>query len=193
MLKIYLVRPGSTEFDEQGRIKGCLDIPLSNLGEEQVAKTAGEMEDFEVSRIYCSPCQSAKQTAKILSKDGAIKVKVMDQLRNLDHGLWHGKLIEELKATQPKTFRQFADNPESTCPPQGETLHSAKIRAVKCLNRIIKKNRDDQIILVIPDPLATIVRAVLECEELGDLWKSECETCGWELIDVVEKKLEVTN
>lgn len=193
MLKIFLVRPGSTEFDEQGRIKGTLDIPLSSAGKEQVEKVAEELRGFEVSRIYTSPCQSAQETAKALSRNGKTKVKVVDGFVNLDHGLWHGKRIEELKATQPRTFRQFADAPETTCPPQGETLQSAKVRVVKSLNRLIKKHKEGQVLLVVPDPLATIIRSILESKEVGDLWKTECETCRWEVIDVNEKKLEFTS
>ena len=29
MVRIVLIRPGSTDFDEQGRITGTLDIPLN--------------------------------------------------------------------------------------------------------------------------------------------------------------------
>ncbi len=29
MLEVLLIRPGATTFDEDGRIKGSLDIPLS--------------------------------------------------------------------------------------------------------------------------------------------------------------------
>lgn len=192
MLKIFLVRPGSTELDEQGRIKGCLDIPLSPTGKVQVQKVAEELGEFAISRIYTSPCQSAQQTAEELSRNGKIKVKVVESLQNLNHGLWHGKRVEDVKATQPKTYRQFADNPELTCPPEGETVQAAKERVVKSLNRLIRKNQDDQIVLVAPDPLATIIRSVLEYQTIGDLWQRECESCGWEVIDVNGKKLEST-
>ena len=40
MLKILLIRPGVTDFDEQGRIKGTLDIPLNENGTAQVAQTS---------------------------------------------------------------------------------------------------------------------------------------------------------
>lgn len=193
MLKIFLVRPGSTEFDEQGRIKGSLDIPLSSTGKEQVQKVAAEIGGFDISRIYTAPCQSAQETAKELSRDGKIKVKIVEGLTNLDHGLWHGKRVEDVKATQPRTYRQFADNPEMTCPPEGETLQSAKERVVKSLNRLIRKNQNGQIVLVVPDPLATIIRSILECKSIGDLWQTECESCYWEVIDVNDKKLESTH
>lgn len=190
MLKIYLVRPGSTEFDEQGRIKGTLDIPMSPAGVEQVEKVAAELAGFDIARIYTSPCQSAQQTARQLSRGGKIKVKVVDGLTNLNHGLWHGKRVEDLKVTQPKKYRQFADDPESACPPEGESLQSAKDRVIKALNRLIRKNQDEQIVLVVPDPLATIIRSILECKSVGDLWQTECDSCYWEVIDFSSRKVE---
>jgi len=47
-------------------------------------------------------------------------------------------------------------------------------------------------LLVVPDPLATIIRSVLESKHVGDLWQTECETCHWEVIDVNEETLEYT-
>lgn len=190
MLKIFLVRPGSTEFDEQGRIKGCLDIPLSSAGRQQVERVAEELREYDIDRIYTAPCQSAQQTAEIIAKNGKVRVKVLDGIQNLDHGLWHGKLIEELKATQPKIFRRFADHPEATCPPQGETLQLARERVLKSLQKLIRKHRNGKIVLVVPDPMATIVRSILASRDVGNLWQTECEHCFWETIDVNEKTLE---
>ena len=37
MVQIVLIRPGSTDYDEQGRIQGTLDIPLNEQGTREVA------------------------------------------------------------------------------------------------------------------------------------------------------------
>ena len=52
MLKIILIRPGSTDFDEQGRITGTLDVPLNDCGNDQVARTIDELTDHEIQAIY---------------------------------------------------------------------------------------------------------------------------------------------
>ena len=36
--------------------------------------------------------------------------------------------LEEAKKTQPKVYRQFQEQPETVCPPQGETISEAKQR-----------------------------------------------------------------
>jgi hypothetical protein len=43
--------------------------------------------------------------------------------------------------------------------------------------------------LVIPDPLASMVRCLFDQGELGDLWKAACDSCRWELIDIVPERV----
>ncbi len=117
MFRIVLVRPGATSFDEQGRIKGCLDIPLSKTGSDQAIKTASELSGLQVDMVYSAPCESAQQTAEIVAKKCRSRMKVVDALRNLDHGLWQGKLIDEVRRQQPKVYRQCQESPENVCPP----------------------------------------------------------------------------
>jgi len=129
MVQVLVVRPGATDFDEQGRIKGTLDIPLSEAGQSQVGRLVGELKLQAIDHIYASPCRCAQQTAKLLAADHRVKVKTLDELQNLDHGLWHGKLIDEVRVGQPKVFRQLQDHPETVCPPQGEPVGAALERA----------------------------------------------------------------
>lgn len=185
MLRIVLIQPGSTDFDEQGRIKGTLDVPLSENGTHQVVRTVGELTDLGIEIVYASPSESAEQTAATLAESLNIKVKTVDKLCNLNHGLWHGKLIEEVKQTQPKVYRQWQENPDSICPPDGELLDEARQRVDSVLAKITKKHKDGVVAIVVPEPLASLVRTALDQRELGDLWKVECDTCRWEMLDVL--------
>src|SRR5688572_9785578 len=97
MLRIVLVRPGCTDFDQQGRIKGTLDIPLCEDGSRQAAEMQQQLTQFPFDAVYSAPCRSAQQTAKIVASPRRLKVKVIEELQNVDHGLWHGKLIDEVK------------------------------------------------------------------------------------------------
>jgi probable phosphoglycerate mutase len=184
MLRIVLIRPGSTDFDEQGRIKGTLDIPLNENGSSQASRAAGELRDECIEVVYVAPCQSAVQTAETLAAQWHVKCKRLEGLRNLDHGLWHGKRIEEVRQTQPKVYRRWQEQPESVCPPEGETLASARLRVQKALKRILKKHRQGVVAVVAPEPLASIVRGCLSHSEVRDLWNAECDFGEWEVIDL---------
>jgi probable phosphoglycerate mutase len=184
MTRILLVRSGSTDFDEQGRIKGTLDIPLSHAGTEQVLRIVADLSNFEIDHVYASPCRSALQTAETLAKPRRLRVHKLKELQNLDHGLWHGKLIEEVKHSQPKVYRQLQDHPETVCPPEGEPVGEAMKRVQAGLAKILKKHREGVVALVVPEPVASMARCLLEHCELGDLWKAECESASWQWIDL---------
>ena len=189
MLRIVLIRPGSTDFDEQGRIKGTLDIPLSEKGAGQVKKTVQELSKLDISTVYAAPSESAEKTAQALAESQGAKLKIIDKLQNLDHGLWHGKLIEEVKHNQPKVYRQAQDHPETVCPPDGESLDSARVRLNSVLSKIFKKHKSGIVAIVVPEPLASLVHSVLNDSQLEDLWKTECDSCRWELLDVQPQKM----
>jgi phosphoserine phosphatase len=185
MSRVVLVRPGATEFDDQGRMKGCLDMPLSECGRQQVERIASELVDLELDEILSAPCESALATANRLARGRNIKVRVVECFRNLDHGLWHGKLIEEVRRTQPRVYKQGQESPENLCPPGGETIEQARARVKKAIDKISHRAGGDVIALVIPDPLASVVQSILEREEMGDLWKSETDAAKWEVIQAV--------
>jgi len=191
MVKMLVVRAGSTDFDEQGRIKGTLDIPLSEAGQGQVGRLIAELHATQINQLYASPCRSAQQTAESLAVDHKLKIKTLDELQNLDHGLWHGKLIDEVRLSQPKVFRQLQDHPATVCPPQGEPVGTALERVRLLISRLLRKHRSGTVAIVVPEPLASFVLAVLSHAELGDLWKAECDVGGWQMIDVQPEKVAV--
>jgi broad specificity phosphatase PhoE len=182
MVQIVLIRPGATEFDEQGRIVGTLDIPLSEQGARDVERMTEEVRPLGITAIYCCPCQSALQTATAIADALNAKLKKMDNLKNIDHGLWQGMLIEDVKRKQPKVFRQWQEQPAIICPPEGEMLSEAQQRVQATLTKILKKHKEGTIALVVPEPLASVIQGSLSHREISDLWKNG-STCGkWELI-----------
>lgn len=189
MLKILLVRPGVTNFDEQRRIMGTLDIPLNDQGTAQVAQTIDELAGEAIGAIYMSPCQCCEQTAELLAKSRDMKPKSLDGLRNLDHGLWHGKRIEEVKQQQPKVYRQWQEHPETVCPPEGEPLSDVQARVKAALAKLIKKHKDGVIALVAPEPLMSVILCLLnECTP-GDMWQTECRGGGWEVFQLTPDRV----
>ncbi|MEM9184889.1 MAG: histidine phosphatase family protein [Planctomycetota bacterium] len=185
MQKLLLIRPGATEYDRQGRILGTIDMPLSDDGRRQVASSLDAIRAESPVAVYTSPCQSATETAGVIGEALDLRVKTLDKLVNLDHGLWQGMLVEDVRSKQPKVYRQWQEQPETVCPPEGETVMEAMQRVAAVLKKMVRKHRDDTVVaLVAPEPLASVVRHVVRQDALGDLWKS-AEVCGqWEAIEV---------
>lgn len=180
---LILVHPGQTELDEQGRLTGNLDLPLSQNGELQSRLLAEELADEPITLIVTAPDLAAQQTAQAISRDGAVKVKIEENLANLDVGLWHGKEVDELKENQPKLFRQWREQPRSVTPPEGETIENAEARVRKALKWINKKNRNGTVVIVASHPLAAIVQAETLKASLAQFWDAD-NACGtWSRLD----------
>ena len=184
--RVLLVRPGATEFDDQGRMKGSLDMPMSENGHEQANDLAEQLGEFELHTIYTAPCESARETASRLARDREnVRIRVIDAFRNVDHGLWHGKLIAEVQKNLPRVYRQGQDSPSDICPPGGESMRDARARVLKAVQKILKKSGQGFITIVIPEPLASVVHSLLNGEEVIDFWNAETDSGRWELIETV--------
>ncbi len=108
----------------------------------------------------------------------------MECLLNVDHGLWQGKLVEEVRRLQPRVYRQFQEHPESVCPPGGETLAAASARVEQVLEKLKRKHQGQRIGIVVPEPMASIVRCHFLGGAIEDMWKSETDTGTWDLLVV---------
>lgn len=182
MVQFVLIRPGSTDYDDQGRIQGTLDIPLNQHGAEEVRRIIQDVRTMGISTVYCGPCQAAIETASAICEALGAKLKKLDALSNIDHGLWQGMLIDDVKRKQPKVFRQWQEQPETICPPEGEMLSQAQERVEAALTKLFKKHKDGTIAIVAPEPLASVIHGCLCQSDIGDIWKNE-SVCGkWEVI-----------
>jgi broad specificity phosphatase PhoE len=188
MTQIVLIRPGSTEFDEQQRIQGTLDLPLSVGGQQQVARIVQGLAEVVIDVIYSSPCEPARTTAAALGASRGVSVKEIETLYNLNHGLWQGLKIEEIRRKHPKVFKQWQESPEAICPPGGETLVEAVNRVRKALEKPLKKK--GTLGIVACDPLATIISAVVRGMPVGGIPAAGNGVCGtWEILQTDSSRL----
>lgn len=183
-LNFLLVRAGSTDLDDQGRITGSLDMPLSPHGERQAKETAGELDPFNLDAIFSASCLAAQQTAQQLTRNGEIRVRVEESWVNLDHGLWHGKSLEELKEKQPRLYRQWQDNPESVCPPGGETIENVRSRVKNVVKRICRRFKGGTVAIVAPEPLLSVIRSEINESEIRDLVLQKSDEDRWEEVEL---------
>jgi probable phosphoglycerate mutase len=161
-----------------------LDVPLNQQGTDEVARLADELRDRGLETIYHSAGASSQQTAEALAAALGIKPKRLENLYNLNHGLWQGMRVEEVKRKHPKVYRQWQEQPDSVCPPEGETLDSARSRVQAVLRKLLRKHREGIMGLVVPEPLARLVRCQLNHSELGNLWTAGEEHGRFEAIEV---------
>jgi broad specificity phosphatase PhoE len=187
MTQVVLIRPGATVYDEQHRVQGILDIPLSERGQAEAAQLAEQLAEplngTAIHVLYCGPGESVVRTAEIVGKALGLRPKRIDDLRNLDQGLWQGLQIEEIKRRNFKVFRQWLDDPMTVCPPQGETVADALERIKDALKPLIRRHHDEAIGLVVGEPIARLIACYLRRDPRVQL-DDQVPTGAFERIEV---------
>jgi broad specificity phosphatase PhoE len=186
MTQVVLIRPGATVYDEQNRVQGVLDIPLSDRGLAEVAQLAERLAGVELSALYCGPGESVARTAEAVGRSVGIRPKRLDDLRNLDQGLWQGLQIDEIRRRNTKIFHQWIEDPLTVCPPQGETIECALERIKAALKPLIRRHREDVIGLVVAEPIAQLIACYLRRDPRVQL-DDDVPTGGYERIMVASE------
>jgi broad specificity phosphatase PhoE len=184
MSTVVLVRPGCTDFDEQKRIQGSLELPLNDRGQSQLAKVIDALRSQPVEAVLTGPCEPCASVAEAIADALDLKLKERDDLRNVDQGLWQGLCIDEVRRKFPSVFRQWEDAPETVCPPNGETTTDAVERLDIALKKPLKKY--DCFAVVASEPLASLISFTLRGEEPDDLCSSLFGCCDDNLVEVIE-------
>lgn len=163
MATIVLIRAGRTDYDEQSRLLGTLEMPMNAQGIEDVQEIIRQLQQKEIKlqAVFASPTDPACSTARAIAESQpSAKVKELDDLRNVNQGLWQGLPEADVRKRHPKVFRNGRDKPQAIYPPEGESLGEACERIQKALNKAIKKY--SVFAVVVADPIATVIRCTLQ-------------------------------
>lgn len=136
---VYLMRHGDTGLT--GRYIGVSDVPINDMGREQVAKTALILRDKAIDRVYSSPLLRCRQTCAILNLE--LQHSSLDDLREVDFGRWEGKDFRVISAEDPGLVETWISNPGSFTFPGGESLVAFGKRINDCMRRIIQEGGEN--------------------------------------------------
>ena len=179
---LIVIRAGATDYDLQERIRGTLDMPLSTAGAAAATRAGERLAADPPTAIYASADEAAEETAWIIGSACGMKPKHLPNLGNVDMGLWQGRLVEEIRDTQPRLNRQWQDNPWSVAPPEGELLEDACERVEAAIEKIFKRHPGGTVAMVVPRPLDAIVTWLVSGRSMGDLWRFDAAA---DLVDVL--------
>jgi probable phosphoglycerate mutase len=134
---VALLRHGSTAWNDQRRMQGRRDIPLSESGRAEVRTwrlpadpalpVAGAMQ------WHSSPLRRAVETAQILS---GVPPRDEPALIEMDWGEWEGYGLDELRRRFGETFARNEDAGLDFRPPGGESPRDVRDRIERWLREV---------------------------------------------------------
>jgi len=142
-----------------GRTPG---IPLTEKGIDQAEKAAKFLEDMNISAIYSSPIERAKNTANIVGKHNSIDVKIDDRLIELDMGKFTGVPYDEIFSSHGNVFMKFYRGELEIAHNGVETFADVKKRVLGMVDHVIENHPDENVVLVTHmDPIKAMLSTVV--------------------------------
>ena len=147
--RYFLLRHGETIY--QTEKKGILypslpeknPICLTKRGIEQIKKVAKKLKDKKIGLIFSSDVSRTRQTAEIIAKELGLEINLDKRLRDVNFGIFSGKLKKEYQ-------KLFSDRKEKFFkrPPRGESWNDVRERVSCFLKEIEEKHKDKNILIV---------------------------------------------
>ena len=127
----------NTERILAGRTPG---VPLTETGINQAEKAGEFLKDMNISAIYSSPIERAKNTAEIVGKHNSIDVKIDDRLIELDMGKFTGVPYDEIFSSHGNVFMKFYRGELEIAHNGVETFADVKKRILGIVDDVIENH-----------------------------------------------------
>lgn len=130
-MKIYLTRHSKTEWNQEKRLQGHCDSPLTKEGIENAYALKHYIQDHHMNfdYIYCSPIKRARTTAQLIFDDQTIMND--DRLKEMNFGDFEGRKIADILKTDFEIYDNLWNHPEKFIRiPHGESYDEV-IKRVK--------------------------------------------------------------
>lgn len=137
---LYLVRHGQTAANAERRLVGRADVPLSDLGRDQVAAVAAALRGDGITRVVSSPLARAVATAEAFG----LPVEVDDRWVEMDYGDLDGQPMADVAAEVWTAWRSDT----GFRPPGGETLVEVAARVGDACRDLAGAAADGPVVVV---------------------------------------------
>lgn len=162
MVVFYICRHGQTEFNEQKRLQGWVDTPLTAEGEQNALSSASKLQGLRFDRIVSSDLGRAFITAYLVVNELDIETEIErnSQLREVNYGDLAGQPYTAYPNLTPQENTTYAS-------PNGESLVQMQQRVLTYIQQLSSGSPNKTILLVAHDGTINAIRASFTGEDMG--------------------------
>jgi broad specificity phosphatase PhoE len=145
---LLLVRHGQSTWNQEHRIQGQLDPPLSNEGRRQAAQMGRRLAGRPLAGFYASDLKRTLETATVIGKAVGLEPTPMTELREIYLGEWEGLRAEELATRFPEAWAGWTKEPNWDLVPGGEGSIAFEARVAAALDSIFERHQEGDVLVV---------------------------------------------
>lgn len=131
-MKIITARHATTQFSQENRIAGRLDVSLSEAGVLQAKSLRDFVSHISYDLVISSPLSRALKTAQYCTNLQPQEILIHPDVQERNYGKMQGLLPQEIKELRPIVrYVKVGQEYHSLNPPQGESFEQLRQRAEK--------------------------------------------------------------
>jgi probable phosphoglycerate mutase len=105
--RIIVLRHGQTEWNDEGRFQGSVDVDLNAAGRAQAAQAAKRLADERPTMVVSSDLRRALDTARMVADAAGVGLDTDERLRERAYGPWEGLTRRQIAERYPATFERW--------------------------------------------------------------------------------------
>lgn len=145
-MKVHIVRHAETEANDQHRLQGHDDTPLTQTGKQNVEEVGRVLDEYDYDCIFSSPFKRALDTAKLIAQQLEIDIRIAPELKEICYGDWEGQPKEELQEIdewrQREQDKYNFQHPGEFNDVQGQSYADIFERVTGFFDQLIESNRE---------------------------------------------------
>ncbi len=162
--RVYLIRHGQVKGYENFPVYGHTDVTLTDIGILQMEAMAERLRLVDIDALYASDLTRASQGARLIARYHDAPLHFLPELREMYFGDWEGLSLSEIRKGFPEELkRRQADLMHYEAPGGGESILRFGERVTRCLDRILKEQKEKDIAVIAHGGVNRIVL----CKALG--------------------------
>ncbi|MDH3605717.1 MAG: histidine phosphatase family protein [Acidimicrobiia bacterium] len=171
MTRLLVVRHGEAEGNREHRFIGQTDVPLTELGSQQVARLTQRLAGVEISRVVSSDLRRAADTVIPTAEALGLEVHYDERLREIANGEWANLVAADVEARWPDLWSRYRQG-EDVERPGGESWTDVQVRAVQAIEELVAALDKDDTVLVgtHAGPALGILRWAIGAPPEGTVW-----------------------
>lgn len=179
-MKIYLVRHGQTLFNQQKKVQGWCDSPLTQEGIQQAVAVSKTLQSISFEYAYSSTSERAMDTMHYILQDRSVPHVYVKGLKELNFGSLEGEKEADVFtdiSVYEKGFEMYG----------GETLPTCNQRFMACLETIAKSHVGNVLVVAHGGVIMSVLNYLDEAQfmkhmqEVGDV-----ENCSVTILEYTD-------
>ena len=189
---IIFLRHGQAKNNVERKLAGRTSgFPLTEIGIDQVSKAAEFLKHMNISTIYSSPIERAKQTAEIVGNHTSVDVRIDERLIELDMGKFTGMPYDEIFSNHGNVFLKFYKGDLEIAHNGVETFAEVKKRILSMVDHVLENHPDENVVMVTHmDPIKAMLSTIVDLTP-NNLFELIIANASLNIFKEYEKKLSV--